>query len=85
MRRWAAEDDDEDVYVDAQFGGASGSAGAREAKRPEYWADDNWYAKRRQSARIATKRQRDAAMQEMMEREEVEVRGDPVGAVGPPW
>eukprot|EP00972_Heterocapsa_arctica_P032419 4775642-Heterocapsa_arctica.AAC.1 len=24
-------------------------------------------------------------MQEMLEREQVEVRGDPVGAVGPPW
>eukprot|EP00972_Heterocapsa_arctica_P093671 13818414-Heterocapsa_arctica.AAC.1 len=54
---------EEDVYLDEQFGGASGSAAPREAKRPQDWHDDEWYAKRRRSARIATKRQRDAAMQ----------------------
>eukprot|EP00972_Heterocapsa_arctica_P058280 8598702-Heterocapsa_arctica.AAC.1 len=76
---------EEDVYMEEQFGGASGSGAPREAKRPADWRDDAWYGKRRRSARIATKRQRDAAMQELLEREEVEVRGDPVGAVGPPW
>eukprot|EP00972_Heterocapsa_arctica_P079352 11694098-Heterocapsa_arctica.AAC.1 len=40
MRRSGAEDDDEYVYLDEQIGGAGGSAGAREAKRPEGWGDD---------------------------------------------
>eukprot|EP00972_Heterocapsa_arctica_P032669 4812470-Heterocapsa_arctica.AAC.1 len=38
---------EEDVYMEEQFGGASGSGAPREAKRPGEERDDAWYAERR--------------------------------------
>eukprot|EP00972_Heterocapsa_arctica_P098128 14478460-Heterocapsa_arctica.AAC.1 len=36
----ATAETEEDVYLDEQFGGASGSAAPWEAKRPVDWRDD---------------------------------------------
>eukprot|EP00972_Heterocapsa_arctica_P009320 1371564-Heterocapsa_arctica.AAC.1 len=62
------EVEEEDIYLDEQYGGASGSTAPREAKRPAGWEDDV-KNKRRRSARLAEKRRRDAEHEREIEEE----------------